>query len=204
MNRAVFFDLQGTLGGDGLDSIMEFSFFPNSIKAIKKVNESELLAIVLTNQGKIAKGHLNYEQYERKLDTIKDELKANDARFDGVYCCPHERKDKCECMKPFPGMAYKAKDDFDLDLKNSYIIGDTGAWDMVLAKNIGCKMVLVKTGLGGSSLNQYRYSWKDIIPNHIARDVLDGVNWILNLEKRKSNMIKALDLRYLFDYKSKE
>ena len=68
---------------------------------------------------------------------------------------------------------------FDLDLLKSYVVGDVGAWDIVLARSVNAKGILVRTGLGESSLGEYRHTWADIEPDFIAQDVLDAVHWIL-------------------------
>lgn len=185
MTKAVFLDLQGTLGGQGLDDITDFSFFPNAIEAIKVINDLGLLAIVVTNQSGISRGHLMWEDFIRKIDELKRELDKQGAKFDAVYCCPHTKEDNCSCRKPFPGMAIQAQKDFCLDLSECYLVGDCGAWDMVLAKNIGCKAILVLTGLGQSSLNEYRYLWPDIEPDYIARDILDAIKWITMMEENR-------------------
>jgi ribonucleotide monophosphatase NagD (HAD superfamily) len=86
---------------------------------------------------------------------------------------------------------FEAQKDLDLDLGKSYVVGDTGAWDMVLAQSIGSKKILVRTGLGESSLAEYRHTWTNITPDFIARDVLEAVKWIVaggtaGTAKRKS------------------
>lgn len=182
IQRAVFLDLQGTLGGEGLDHIMGFSFYQTAARAVGLVNDAGLLAIVITNQSHISKGLFTMQDFERKMAELKAELAVDGARVDAVYCCPHSTKDGCECRKPLPGMLLKARADFDIDLCRSYVVGDAGAWDMALARKVGSKAVLVRTGLGESSLCEYRHTWRDIEPDHIAEDVLRGVEWIITQE----------------------
>lgn len=178
--KAVFLDLQGTLGGDGLGDILSFAFFPFAIPAIKLLNELGLLAIIITNQSHIAKGYFTYDDFEKRIDKLKQELAEHKARIDAIYCCPHGNNDKCSCRKPLPGMILQAQMDFNLGLPECYVIGDAGAWDMAMAKSVECKAILVKTGLGKSSLAEYRDTWSDIEPDYIAEDVLDAVKWIMN------------------------
>ena len=73
-----------------------------------------------------------------------------------------------------------AKNDFAIDIKKSYVIGDMGMSDMVLAKNIGAKGVLVLTGVGKGSLNEFRHTWKDVEASYIAEDVFEATKWIIN------------------------
>ena len=177
---AAFLDFQGTLGGSGIDDIRTFTFYPFSIESIKILNKNNILAIGITNQSRIAKGELTMEDYSKHLERIKNELKYNNAHFDAVYCCPHSREDKCACKKPATGMIDAAKAEFEIDHNRMYVIGDMGMNDMVLAKNINAKGILVLTGTGRGSLNEYRYTWQDIEPDFIAENVLEAVNYILS------------------------
>lgn len=177
---AVFADFQGTLGGDGVDDIRSLEFYPFSVEAIKLLNTNDILVIGITNQSHISKGGLSMEEYLKKLEELKDELRVHNAYFDEVYCCPHTKKDNCKCKKSLTGMIDMAKNDFSFDISKSYVIGDMGMSDMVLAKNIGSKGILVLTGVGRGSLNEYRYTWKDVEANYIAENILEAVKWILN------------------------
>lgn len=184
MRKAVFLDLQGTLGGDGLGDVVDFSFFPFSVKAIKMLNDFNMLAIVVTNQSHISKGYFTYEEFNRKINELKDELKQKDAYLDAVYCCPHTKEDKCKCKKPLPGMILKAQEDFNINIKESYVIGDMGADDMLLADSVGAKGILVRTGVGEGSLTNFRNTWKDVKAEYIADDVFEAVKWILEKETK--------------------
>jgi histidinol phosphatase-like enzyme len=77
-------------------------------------------------------------------------------------------------------MVDEARSVFDIDLHNSYVIGDMGASDMLLAKNIGAKGILVLTGVGKGSLHEYRYTWEDYEAYYIAENVWEAVNKIVN------------------------
>lgn len=183
-NKAVFLDMQGTLGGEGLGDIRDFNLFPFSKDAIKLLNNNNLLAIIVTNQCHISKGYFTYKDFENKMDIIKRQLNEYGAFIDGVYCCPHGDADKCSCMKPLPGMLLNAKRDFNINLENSYVIGDMGADDIVMAKSVGAKGILVRTGVGEGSLTTYRYTWADVEADYIADNVLKAVLWIVNKEKQ--------------------
>lgn len=177
--QAVFIDLQGTLGGDGIGDITGFTFYPFAIEAIKLLNKNDILAIIITNQSHIAKGYFTYETYEVHAERIRNELKTSGAFINQIYCCPHGHKDNCTCKKPLRGMIDKAMADLDIDLSESYVIGDMGSSDMILAKDIGCKGVLVRTGVGEGSLKEFRYAWQEVDPDYIAENILEGVKWIL-------------------------
>ncbi len=177
--RAVFIDLQGTLGGDPLGHVGDFEFYPFSVEAIKLLNKNGILAIVLTNQSRIAKGDITMEEYNKKIMHIKEDIKELGAYIDEVYCCPHSKEDKCECKKPLNGMVKVAERDFNIEIEKSYVIGDMGMSDMLLANAIGAKGVLVLTGVGEGSLNEFRHTWKDVEPAYVADNVLEAVKWII-------------------------
>ena len=186
-DAAVFFDLQGTLGGEGLGDILDFSFFPTAIPAIKRVNDAGLLAILVTNQSHIFSGKFSLAQFQQRIEDLQQELALHNAHWDAVYCCPHGTSDNCDCRKPLPGMLYQAARDFHLDLSACYVVGDTGAWDMLLAQAAGCKGILVKTGLGEGSLRAFRHLWADMEADYIAEDVMDAVTWIIKNTASRSS-----------------
>lgn len=183
LNKAVFLDMQGTLGGAGIDDIRSFDFYPFSIGAIKKLNKNGILAIIITNQSNISWGYLSQEYFDNKLSFLKKRLEEEGAYIDGVYCCPHTREDKCNCKKPLAGLIDMAVQDFNIDLKNSFVVGDMGMSDIILSKKIGAKGVLVLTGAGKGSLTEFRDTWINYEADYIAENVLEAVNWILNLKQ---------------------
>ncbi len=184
--KAVFLDLQGTLGGEGLGDILTFEFFPNAIAAQKRLSDVGLLCILLTNQSHIAKGYFTMDDFDQFVARCQQELAAGGTGWDAVYCCPHTSADDCDCRKPAPGMVLQAQREFGLALEECYVVGDAG-WDIALAAATGCKAVLVMTGLGESSLTEYRHTWSGIEPDYIAEDILDAANWILAQENRAAS-----------------
>ena len=153
--KAIFLDRDGTINKyvGFLVDINQFELLPGVIEAIKKINHSEYLAIVVTNQPVIARGEVSLEELDeihRKLETL---LGEGGAYIDKLYYCPHhphkgyegerpEYKIECECRKPKPGMLLKAAEDFNIDLSKSLMIGD-GEIDIECGNNAGCKSYLV-------------------------------------------------------------
>lgn len=153
--KAIFLDRDGTINKSVgfLNDINKFELIENAAKAIKKINDNGYLAIVITNQPIIARGEATIEELNeihKKLETL---LGLEHAYIDGLYYCPHhpdkgfvgeriEYKIKCECRKPAPGLILKAKDDFNIDLEKSYMIGDQ-KMDVLCGKNAGCKTALI-------------------------------------------------------------
>lgn len=181
VRSAAFIDFQGTLGGSGMDDIRTMDLYPFSAEAVRKLNDAGILAIGITNQSHISKGELTWEDYENELRRIKDELSRSNAYLDAVYCCPHARRDNCSCKKPKTGMIDSAKSDFDIDIGRSFVIGDMGKNDMVLAKNIGAKGILVLTGVGKDSMHKLRHTWRDVAPDYVAENMLEAVNYITSI-----------------------
>ena len=155
--RAVFLDRDGTINKyvGFLRDINQFELIDGVAKAIKKINEAGYLAIVVTNQPVIARGEVSYTELDdihRKMETL---LGLEGAYVDGIYFCPHhphkgypgeieDLKIVCDCRKPKPGMLLKAAERFNINLEESYMIGD-GENDIYAGKNAGCKTVLVTT-----------------------------------------------------------
>ena len=151
--RAVFLDRDGVINNDvdNLSNIDDFELLNNVSEAVNKINKSEYLCILVTNQPAVAKGFLS-RQGLREIHKKMETLLGNDkAYFDEIYFCPHhpesgfegeikELKINCECRKPKPGMLLKAAKDYNIDLKNSWMIGDREA-DLIAGTEAGCKTV---------------------------------------------------------------
>jgi D,D-heptose 1,7-bisphosphate phosphatase len=186
LQKAIFLDRDGVINADkGLICRHEdFELLPKTAKAVKAINQSEYLAIVVTNQPGIAKGMYSYADLEvihSKMDTL---LGNEGAKTDALYFCPHhpdkgfpgeraELKIVCTCRKPASGMLLQAAEDFNIDLKQSFIIGDHER-DIIAGRNVGCTTIGVETGhaLAGSST----------IPDKICPDLQSAVQWILKNE----------------------
>jgi len=177
--KAVFIDMQGTLGGNGVDDISTFEFYPFSIDAIKELNKSGILAIVTTNQSNISRGHISQKDFDEKIDILHKKLAENGAYLDAVYYCPHVKEDNCACKKPLAGLIEKATKDHNIDLDNSFVVGDMGMSDIILARNIGAKGILVLTGAGKGSISEFRDTWSNYEADYIAENVFEAVKWIL-------------------------
>jgi D,D-heptose 1,7-bisphosphate phosphatase len=163
--KAVFLDRDGTINKyvGFLRDIEQFELLPGVADAIKRINESGFLAIVVTNQPVIARGEVTREQLQlihNKMETI---LGAEGAYLDAIYYCPHhphkgyegevpELKIDCSCRKPKPGMLLKAAEDFNIDLNSSWMIGD-GENDIKAGKAAGCKTALIGTEDFGENLS---------------------------------------------------
>jgi len=169
MNRAVFWDLQGTLGGDATGRIEEFEPFPFAREALLHTKEARFLNIIITNQSRIGRGEMTMETYRQHKERI---LRLFGPLIDEMLCCPHTGADGCECKKPKPGLVLQCEEKYGLDLAKSFVVGDMGKNEIVLAKNAGCKGVLVRTGGGEGSLGPFRHTWQGYEADMVVRDAL--------------------------------
>jgi D,D-heptose 1,7-bisphosphate phosphatase len=149
--KAVFLDRDGTINRyvGFLTDIGQFELLPGVSEAIKAINQSGYLAIVATNQPVIARGEVTFSQLDEIHDKMETLLGRDGAYLDGIYFCPHhpdrgfpgevpELKIDCDCRKPKPGMLLKAARDFNIDLSQSYMVGDDDK-DVLTGRNAGCK-----------------------------------------------------------------
>lgn len=155
--KAIFLDRDGTINEyvGFLTDIKEFHLLDGVAEAIRKINASGYLAIVVTNQPIIARGEVSFTELQEIHNKMETLLGAEGAYIDAIYFCPHhpdkgfegervEYKMSCDCRKPKPGMLLKAAEDFNIDLSRSWMVGD-GKNDVEAGKNAGCKTVLIGT-----------------------------------------------------------
>lgn len=153
--KAVFLDRDGTINRyvGFLRNIEEFELLPGVAAAIRKINESGYLAIVVTNQPVIARGEVTYEQLQEIHNKMETLLGMQGAYLDRIYFCPHhphkgyegeisELKIECKCRKPKSGMLFKAEEDFNIDLSQSWMVGD-GENDIKAGRAAGCRTALI-------------------------------------------------------------
>lgn len=154
--KAIFLDRDGTLNKyvGFLRNIEQFDLIPGTEEAIRKINESGYLAIVVTNQPVIARGEVSLEELEEIHNKLETLLGLKGAYVDAIYYCPHhphkgyegersEYKIECECRKPKPGMLLEAAEDFNIDLSQSWMVGD-GENDIIAGIAAGCQTALVR------------------------------------------------------------
>lgn len=165
--KAIFLDRDGTINKyvGFLRNIEQFELLSGVSEAIRKINQSGYLAVVVTNQPVIARGEVTYtelQEIHNKMETI---LGKDGAYLDGIYFCPHhpdkgfkgevkELKINCNCRKPNPGLLLQVASDFNINLEQSWMIGD-GKNDIQAGKNAGCKTVLIGDDEFGQDITVY-------------------------------------------------
>lgn len=162
--KAIFLDRDGTINKyvGFLRNIQDFELIDGVTDAIKMINQSGYLAIVVTNQPVIARGEVSLKELDDIHNKMETLLGEEGAYVDAIYYCPHhpdkgfegerpEYKKICDCRKPKPGMLIKAAKDYNIDLNESWMIGD-GLNDIEAGKAAGCKSLLLK-----GNTQQYDY-----------------------------------------------
>lgn len=183
--KAIFLDRDGTINvlKGFLKSVDDFELLANTADAIKRINTSEYLTIVATNQPVIARGECTFEELEQihmKMETL---LGMQGAYIDDLFFCPHhphkgyrgevpELKHDCDCRKPKIGMLLQAAEKYNIDMSLSWYVGDTTI-DIQTGINAGMRTVLVKTGESGMD---GKYSAQ---PDYVVENLLGAVDIIL-------------------------
>ena len=145
MNKAIFLDRDGVLNklverNEGLYSpqdIKNFNLFPNVSKVIESVKSNGYLCIVVSNQPDVARGLLKKSELDKMTKILYDNF-----RLDDVFYCLHDDPDVKGCRKPAPGLILKAQKKWDIELKKSFMVGDTEK-DLETARNAGVKFFLL-------------------------------------------------------------
>lgn len=187
--RAVFIDRDGTISEEVgyINHSSRFRLFPYSAEAIRHLNDSGWLAIVITNQAGVARGYFSEAMIETVHAQMKKEVTAAGGKIDAIYYCAHHPsvgeapyRIDCECRKPKPGLITRAANDLDIDLASSWMIGDRYS-DVELARNAGVKSFFVLSGYGRGEWEHQRSSWS-AQPDLVAGNLLEAVQMIVSTE----------------------
>ena len=194
--KAIFIDRDGVINheADPLNAIEKFRFLPGIPDAMKMINSSDYLGVLVTNQPIIAKGLSSEREVSGIHNYMEYVLGKNGAYFDRIYYCPHhpeeghkgERKDykiPCKCRKPDTGMIDQAVLDMNIDLEQSFIVGDRTV-DIMTGVNANLQTVLVRQGYGGKD-RVY-----DCRPDYVFNDLQETVQFIVYGYDRLLDIIK--------------
>jgi D,D-heptose 1,7-bisphosphate phosphatase len=163
--RAVFLDRDGTINkaNSFITGVDEFFLIEGTAEAVKIINNSGYLAIVITNQPVIARGECSLEELDSIHQKMESELGKSGAYLDDIFFCPHhpdkgfpgerpEYKIDCECRKPKPGMILEAAKKYNIALHDSWMVGDDKR-DILAGRAAGCKTVLISDPAQGYEAN---------------------------------------------------
>jgi len=182
INHAVFFDRDGTINIDpgyigNPDSVQLYNGVTEGIFNLKKVG---FKIIVVSNQSGIARGLLTKEDVEAVNKKINELLSKASTRIDAFYYCPYHpdfnTEEECKCRKPSPKMIFEAAEEWNINLAESYLVGDSSS-DIECGTNAGIKTVLIKTNLSDEEISHLNNQGK--IPTFVAENFSEACNFIL-------------------------
>ena len=178
LQRAVFLDRDGTLNADPDGYIArpeDFTLLPGVGEAVQRLNQAGYRTVVVTNQSGIARGLCTPEGLQRIHDKMEGLLAQAGAHLDRILYCPHhpDFTGPCACRKPEIGMILEGRRALNLDLAQSWIIGDTST-DILAGQRAGLRTILLETGHGG------RDGKHNVQPDFVVPDLPSAVALILD------------------------
>ncbi|MGQ9499066.1 MAG: D-glycero-beta-D-manno-heptose 1,7-bisphosphate 7-phosphatase [Dissulfurimicrobium sp.] len=185
LHKAVFLDRDGTINKEVgyLSRIEDLVIIDMAGKAIRLLNQHGYKVAVVTNQSGVARGLFGESDVCAIHEEISRRLLTEGAVIDRWYYCPHHPSEglgtfkiECSCRKPLPGMLERARDELEVELSGSFVIGDS-IRDMELAWNAGANAVLVLTGYGEETMGRLTKAQIAGIA-YIAADIFDACKWI--------------------------
>lgn len=188
MKKIVFLDRDGTINVEKsyLHKWEDFEFEKNVIEGLKAIKKLGFEFVVVTNQSGIGRGYYTEDDLIKLNNSMTEELKKHGIDILECYYCPHHLekgigiyKAECECRKPNPGMLKEAMQKYDIDIKNSFMVGDKGS-DLEAGKNAGVQSILVRTGYGEQIVDKYKEKYP------VAEDLLEVAEIIKNSIKKGS------------------
>jgi len=185
LRKAVFLDRDGILIVDVgyLDKCEDIAFFPEVVEGINLLNRNNYEIFIVTNQSGVARGYYSIETVEKINEYIKEYLAQKGAVINKFYYCPHHVEGRiepynisCNCRKPDTGMIDEAVNEFGIDLKESFLVGDKST-DIEAGRRAGCKTVLVSIEDEGE-INKDTETTS--YPDYTARNLLEAAQWIVD------------------------
>jgi histidinol-phosphate phosphatase family protein len=177
----VFLDRDGTLNIDTeyIGTPDGFTLFEGAARGVKMLNDAGIKAIVVTNQSGLGRGYFKEADLKAVNNRFEELLmEEGGAKLDAIYYCPHHPDDGCGCRKPATGLIEQASSQHAIDMARAFVIGDKES-DLMLAKNIGAKGVLVLTGHGEITEDELKEKEGSVEPDFVASNMEDAAGWIL-------------------------
>ncbi len=155
MFPAVFLDRDGVLIENRADYVREWSqvaVYPKTFSSLISIQNAGYKIVIVTNQSAVGRGLISLETANELNRRLVELIRENGGHVDGVYLCPHQPEDGCDCRKPKPGMLLQAANELSLDLGRSWMIGDALS-DLLAGQAVGLRgTILVQTGRGHAQL----------------------------------------------------
>lgn len=170
--RAIFLDRDGTINAgipkyERVDSIDKVEILPNSVEGLRLLAPLNYLKFLVTNQAGLAEGLITQKDFDSINDEVVKQIGSSGIGIAETYVCPHGEGSTCDCRKPKPGLLLQAAEKYDIDLANSWMIGDR-LTDIQTGVNAGTMTILVRTG----SITEAPEA------TYVAADLLDAAKYI--------------------------
>lgn len=173
---AIFIDRDGTINEefDYIDDPKLFELIPGAMEAIHSLGSAGYRIVIVTNQPGIGFGYYSKQDFFRVNKKMLEAASAAGVVVHKIYYCPHTKAENCNCRKPLPHFANRAKEELNIDLSRSFMIGDRGG-DIMFGKNSGMRTVLVRTGAGSDTESS------DVKPDYVVDNIKEAARLILSL-----------------------
>ncbi|MBC7128949.1 MAG: HAD family hydrolase [Thermoplasmatales archaeon] len=146
MTPALFIDRDGTINANEPEyphKPEHLRIYEDAVELMKEYQNKGYLIIIITNQSGIGRGYFTLEQMQEFNNLLISELAKRGVKINALYFCPHTPADNCNCRKPKLGLIEQAMKDFEIDLKNSIIVGDRDDIEGEMARKLGIKFIKV-------------------------------------------------------------
>src|SRR3989338_8048953 len=177
MHKAVVLDRDGTLNMEIMYAHKpeHFKLLPGVIEGLKKLRK-EYIFIIVTNQSGIGRGIFKEEDMHKFNERLLSELKKENVEIKKIYFCPHAPEELCKCRKPHTKYVKEAEKEFDIDIKNSWVIGDH-PHDVEMGIKNSCRSVYLLTGHGSNHVKDLESN--NLKQDFIANDFLEAADFII-------------------------
>lgn len=185
--KAVFLDKDGTIIPDfpyNVDT-SKTMLAEGVVEGLQLLQSNGYLLVIVSNQDGLAYGYYTLEEVQSLKETLSSLCLKMGIYLDGFYYCPHHPESDCKCRKPEPGLLYKAAGDMDIDLSESWMIGDI-VKDMEAGNRAGCKTVLIDNGTEPEWMSN-----RDQELPHKAKDLAEAARYILSASNKSSTTKKT-------------
>jgi histidinol-phosphate phosphatase family protein len=155
--KAIFFDRDGVIirkapEGEYIARWEQVQFLQGALDGVSTLYRAGFKIFIVTNQRGVALGKIRLDDLEEIHRRMRATLGEAGASITGIYFCPHAKHDNCSCRKPAPGMLLRASDEHKLDLKRSWMIGDSPG-DIAAGNKSGCKTVLISASIARGQID---------------------------------------------------
>lgn len=176
---AAFFDRDGTVieEADYLHEPERIRILPNALEGMKRFQDMGYRILLISNQPGIGMGYYSKEDFYRVNRALLNSFSEKGILIDKIYFCPHSKSENCTCRKPGQALIQRAREELNLDLSRSVMVGDKTS-DIETGRRAGMRTVLVRTGFGGGD-GEFTAR-----PDITTENLLDAAERVLELERK--------------------